>query len=77
MLKKSLIPTIILTGTLENYTRDKLKQILEDMGGIVNSSVSKNTDVVIAGVNAGSKLDKAQKLSIEIWDEETLQEKLR
>ncbi len=69
--------TFVLTGTLENYTRDKLKQILEDMGGIVNSSVSKNTDVVIAGENAGSKLEKAQKLNIEIWDEKTLQEKLK
>ena len=47
------------------------------MGGIVNSSVSKNTDVVIAGTSAGSKLEKAQKLNIEIWDENTLQEKLK
>ncbi|MBE6152994.1 MAG: NAD-dependent DNA ligase LigA [Firmicutes bacterium] len=69
--------SFVLTGTLENYTRDKLKQILEDMGGIVNSSVSKNTDVVIAGENAGSKLEKAQKLNIEIWDEKTLQDKLK
>lgn len=69
--------SFVLTGTLENYTREKLKQILEDMGGIVNSSVSKNTDVVIAGVSAGSKLEKAQKLNIEIWDETTLQEKLK
>ena len=69
--------SFVLTGTLENYTRDKLKQILEDMGGIVNSSVSKNTDVVIAGENAGSKLEKAQKLNIEIWNENTLQEKLK
>jgi len=69
--------SFVLTGTLENYTRDKLKQILEDMGGIVNSSVSKNTDVVIAGENAGSKLEKAQKLNIEIWNEKTLQDKLK
>jgi len=69
--------SFVLTGTLENYTRDKLKQILEDMGGIVNSSVSKNTNVVIAGESAGSKLEKARKLNIEIWDEKTLQEKLK
>jgi len=69
--------SFVLTGTLENYTREKLKQILEDMGAKVNSSVSKNTDVVIAGANAGSKLEKAQKLNIEIWNENTLQEKLK
>ena len=69
--------SFVLTGTLESYTRDKLKQILEDMGGKVNSSVSKNTDVVIAGENPGSKLEKAKNLNVEIWDEKTLQEKLK
>lgn len=69
--------TFVLTGTLENYTRDELTKILEDMGGVVTSSVSKKTDVVIAGVSAGSKLDKAKKLEIKIWNEEELKDKLK
>ena len=64
--------TFVLTGTLENYTRDNLKKILEDMGANVSGSVSKKTNVVIAGENPGSKYDKAVDLGIEIWDEERL-----
>lgn len=64
--------TFVLTGTLENYTRDELTLILENLGGSVTSSVSKKTDVVVVGENAGSKYEKAQKLGITIWDESTL-----
>ena len=68
--------TFVLTGTLENYTRDNLKKILEDLGANVSGSVSKKTDVVIVGEAAGSKYDKALKLGIEIWNEERLLEEL-
>ena len=62
--------TIVLTGTLTNYTRDQAKAILERLGANVASSVSKNTDLVLAGESAGSKLTKAQSLGIEIINEE-------
>ncbi|MBI3193949.1 MAG: NAD-dependent DNA ligase LigA [Ignavibacteriae bacterium] len=62
--------TFVLTGTLANYTRDQAKEIIEQHGGKVASSVSKNVSIVIVGEEAGSKLDKAKKLGIEIWDEE-------
>jgi DNA ligase (NAD+) len=61
--------TFVLTGTLEKYTRDKASQIIEDFGGRVSSSVSKKTDYVLAGSEAGSKLDKAKKLGVKIIDE--------
>lgn len=61
--------TFVLTGTLEKYTRDKASQIIEDFGGKVSSSVSKNTDFVLAGTEAGSKLDKAKKLGVKIIGE--------
>ncbi|MCC5787290.1 MAG: NAD-dependent DNA ligase LigA [Phycisphaerales bacterium] len=64
--------TVVLTGTLENYERQELTEILESIGAKVTGSVSKNTDLLIAGEKAGSKLDKAKKLGIEIWDEKTL-----
>ena len=51
---------------------DKLKKIIEDRGGEVSGSVSKKTDVVIAGENPGSKYDKAKSLNIPIWDEVSL-----
>lgn len=62
--------TIVLTGTLTRYSRDEMTDILEGIGAKVSGSVSKNTDIVIAGPGAGSKLDKAQKLGIEVMDEE-------
>lgn len=62
--------TVVLTGTLTRYSRDEMTDILEGIGAKVSGSVSKNTDIVIAGPGAGSKLDKAQKLGIEIMDEE-------
>ncbi len=66
--------TIVLTGTLDNYERNELKDLLESLGAKVTGSVSKNTDLVIAGANPGSKLDKANDLAIEVWDEQTLLE---
>ncbi len=68
--------TVVLTGKLENFTRNDLKDTIEELGGKVTSSVSKNTDIVIAGNDAGSKLTKAQQLQIDIWDEEKLLEAL-
>lgn len=63
--------TIVLTGTLTHYSRDQMTDILEGLGAKVSGSVSKNTDIVIAGPGAGSKLDKAEELGIEVMDEET------
>jgi len=63
---------VVLTGSLINYKRDKLSEILQNLGAEVVSSVSKNTDLVIVGSDAGSKLDKATKLGIKIMNEEEL-----
>lgn len=63
---------IVLTGTLEHFSRKDLKSELELLGAKVTGSVSGNTDLLIAGENAGSKLTKAQELKIKIWDEEQL-----
>ena len=69
--------TIVLTGKLENFTRNELKTQLELMGAKVTGSVSSNTDLLIAGEDAGSKLTKAQELGVEIWNEEQLMENLK
>lgn len=61
--------TFVLTGTLEKFTRDKASQIIEEFGGRVSSSVSKKTDFVLAGAEAGSKLEKAKKLGVNIINE--------
>ncbi|MEK6702003.1 MAG: NAD-dependent DNA ligase LigA [Planctomycetota bacterium] len=61
--------TIVLTGTLANFERTQLAELLEKQGAKVSGSVSKKTDLVIAGESAGSKLDKAKELGIEVWDE--------
>ncbi|MFG0257576.1 MAG: NAD-dependent DNA ligase LigA [Phycisphaerales bacterium JB043] len=68
--------TIVLTGTLEHFARNDLKDRLESLGASVTGSVSKNTDLVIAGDKAGSKLTKARELGVEVWDEKTLLEHL-
>jgi DNA ligase (NAD+) len=68
--------TVVLTGTLERFTRPELAERLEALGAKVSGSVSKNTDIVIAGAEAGSKLEKAKELGIEIWDENRLQKAL-
>ena len=62
--------TFVLTGTLSKYTRQQATQLIEDLGGIVTSSVSKNTNYLIYGEKAGSKLDKAKKLNISTLTEE-------
>ena len=58
--------TVVITGTIEGYTRNEIKDMIEKMGGKVASSVSKNTDYVIVGENPGSKYDKAIELGIKI-----------
>ncbi len=68
--------TVVLTGTLENYERTQLAEILEGLGAKVSGSVSSKTNLVIAGEAAGSKLDKARELGITVWNEAQLQKAL-
>lgn len=68
--------TVVITGSLEKFGRKELKEKLENMGATVSGSVSKKTDLVVAGEKAGSKLTKAQELEIEVWDEATLLENI-
>ena len=65
LLGKIIVPT----GELENFTRESIKEKIRELGGDVSSSVSKKTDFVLAGENAGSKYDKAKKLGVKIIDE--------
>lgn len=69
--------TVVLTGTLSKYGRKEATEILENLGAKVTGSVSKATDVVIAGEEAGSKLDKAQALGITVLNEEEFLELLK
>lgn len=66
----------VLTGTLESFTRDEARAQIESRGGRVTSSVSKKTDYVIAGSEAGSKLDKANELGVTVLDEAALKKML-
>ncbi len=68
--------TFVLTGTLDSITRDDAKEKIEALGGNCSGSVSKKTNVVIAGHDAGSKYQKALDFGIEIWDEEKFLEML-
>ncbi|MGX4670441.1 NAD-dependent DNA ligase LigA [Cerasibacillus sp. JNUCC 74] len=69
--------TIVLTGKMDNYTRSEAKELIEQLGGTVTGSVSKKTDLVIAGEDAGSKLTKAKQLDILVWDENQFQQALK
>lgn len=69
--------TIVLTGKLEQLTRNEAKEKIEALGGKVSGSVSKKTDMLIAGEDAGSKLTRAQELGITVWDEGRLLEELK
>ena len=62
--------TFVLTGTLRRYTRDEASALIESSGGKTSSSVSKKTSYVLAGENAGSKLDKAAALGVRILSED-------
>ncbi len=66
--------TFVITGTLANYSRDAAKKLIEDAGGKVTGSVSKKTDYVIAGDDAGSKLDKAKELGVKVLGEREMEE---
>ncbi|MDP4741162.1 MAG: NAD-dependent DNA ligase LigA, partial [Burkholderiaceae bacterium] len=63
--------TVVLTGELQSYSREQAQAIIESLGGRVTGSVSKRTDFVLAGQNAGSKLDKANSLGVTVIDEES------
>ena len=69
--------TFVLTGTLPTLTRNEASAIIESFGGKTASSVSKKTDFVLAGEEAGSKLDKANKLGVTVISEEEFNEMIK
>ena len=68
--------TFVLTGALQKYTRDQAEELIKERGGKVTGSVSKKTDFVLVGEEAGSKLDKAKQLHIKILSEHLFEEML-
>jgi DNA ligase (NAD+) len=68
--------TFVLTGTLPSLTRPEATRLIEERGGRISGSVSKKTDFVLAGEEAGSKLDKAKALGVKIIDESAFQKML-
>ena len=75
--KRFVGKTFVLTGSLENYSRDEASKIIESFGGKTSSSVSKKTNYVLAGEEAGSKLTKAEELGIEIITEEQFEKMIK
>ena len=69
--------TFVLTGTLPTYTRSAASEIIESFGGKVSGSVSKKTTFVLAGEEAGSKLDKANALGVRVIDEQEFKEMIK
>ena len=69
--------TFVLTGTLAHYSRDEAKKLIQDAGGKVSGTVSKKTDYVVAGTDAGSKLDKARQLNVNVIGEKEMLELVR
>lgn len=69
--------TFVLTGTLPNYSRNQASEIIQSFGGKISSSVSKKTDYVLAGEEAGSKLEKARQLGVKIIEEEEFNRMIR
>jgi DNA ligase (NAD+) len=68
--------SVVLTGSLQNYKRSQAQKLVEERGGVCQSSVTAKTTLVVAGEEAGSKLDKAKKLGIKVIDEETFAQML-
>jgi DNA ligase (NAD+) len=64
----------VVTGTLQQFKRDEIKRLIEDLGGRAASSVSKQTDFLVAGEKAGSKLTKARQLGVEVLTEQQFRE---
>ena len=60
----------MVTGTLEKFDRTEVERLIRELGGKASGSVSKKTDYLLAGANAGSKLDKARELGVQVLDEE-------
>ena len=69
--------TIVVTGTLQQFTRDQVKELIEKLGGRPSGSVSKKTDFLLAGDKAGSKLAKAQSLGVSVLSESDFERMVR
>ena len=69
--------TFVVTGTMDRFSRVEIERLIRSLGGKTTSSVSKNTDYVIAGSNPGSKLEKAKELGIEVLSEEEFEALVR